>query len=165
MPQRRRRRCSASASLASLVIRLRSQFGSCSVIVEPLEVNLAVALYDPQLQQPAAVTGAAHAQAACRVVGRAVSGAEKIASVGVEKYSFLPVQFHRDVRAAVEIRVHSAFVSDGKSGRRFAEILDLEAYAAAGVGKRARFADQPFVASHSPSSGTLATQPRGPQAR
>src|SRR5438067_1662628 len=165
MPHRRRRRCSTSASDAILVMRSRSQFGLFSVIFEPREKNHAIALFHIEFQEPSAVAGAADAAAGGGLIGRAVGGAKEVAPVGIEKYSFLPVEFHRDVRAAIEIRVHPALVADGERRRRLAEILDLEAHAALRVDQRARSADQPCVASHSPSCATLATQPRGSQAR
>src|SRR5204862_8017532 len=61
MPQRRRRRCSASASDASLVMRSRSQFGLFSVIFEPREKNHAIALFHIEFQEPAADAGTADA--------------------------------------------------------------------------------------------------------
>src|SRR3954469_12537619 len=98
MPQRRRRFCSARASVASFVTRSRSQEVLLSVICESFEVNVAVALFDQDLHERAAVAGAAEAAAGLGLIGRAVRGADQVAAVGVEKYSFLPVEFHRDMR-------------------------------------------------------------------
>src|SRR5215470_4790291 len=100
MPQRRARRCSLSAALARLAIRSRSHCGLLSVIVESQEINGAVALLEPELDQGRAVAGAAEAPAARRFVRRPVRRAYQIAPIGIEKYTFLPVEFHRDVRAA-----------------------------------------------------------------
>src|SRR5918912_757472 len=159
MPQRRRRRCSIRASCASLAMRSRSQFGLVlSVIFEPREVNHPIAFFHIEFYQPAAARSA-DAAAARRVVGRAMRRAKEVASVGIEKYSFLPVEFQRDMRAAVEVGPHGALVADGEGRRRLAEVFHLKAHAPAGVGERARSADQPLVASHRLSSGTLATQP------
>src|SRR5438270_12071055 len=165
MPQRRRRRCSISASFASLAMSSRSQFGLVlSVIFESREVNHPIAFFHIEFYQPSAARSA-DAAAARRVIGRAMRRAKEVASVGIEKYSFLPVEFHRDVRAAVEVGTHGALVADGERRRRLAEVFHLEAHAAARVGERARSADQPLAASHWPSSATLATQPRGAQPR
>src|SRR2546426_3756127 len=161
MPQRRRRRCSTSASAASLVMSSRSQGALLSVILEPREINHAIAFLHHQPHQRRAVARAADAVSARRVVGGAVGRAEEIASVQIEKYPFLPIEFHRNVRAAVEIGMHPAPVADGEGGRRLAEILDLEAHAAPRIGQRLRWADQPCCVSHRSSSGTLATQARG----
>src|SRR3982751_4535075 len=129
MPQRRRRLCSASASVASFVTKLRSHDSLLSVICESFEVNVAVALFHQDLHQRAAAAGAADAAAGFGLVRRAVRGTEKVAAVGVEKYSFLPVEFHLDVRAAVEIPLHRALVTNHEGRRLFAEILHLEAHA------------------------------------
>src|SRR5437764_7578693 len=127
MPQRRRRRCSIRASCASLAMSPRSQFGSVlSVIFEPREVNHPIAFFHIEFYQAAAARSA-DAATARRVIGRAMRRAKKVASVGIEKYSFLPVEFHRDMRAAVQIGMHLALVADGERGRAFAEIPDLEA--------------------------------------
>src|SRR5438552_2833979 len=80
-------------------------------------------------------------------------------------HPFLPVEFQRDVRAAVEIGLYSAAVAYRERGRVLPEVLDLEAHAASRIGERARGADQALRSSHSPSAVTLDTQPRGPQAR
>src|SRR4051812_11663023 len=133
MPQRRRRLCSARASVASFVTRSRSQEVLLSVICESFEVNVAVALFHQNLHQWIAAAGAADAAAGFGLVRRAVRGAEKIAPVGIEKYSFLPVEFHLDVRAAVEIAVNRPVVAHDKRRRPFAEVFDLEAHALAGV--------------------------------
>src|SRR4051812_302022 len=129
MPQRRLRFCSASASVASFVTRSRSQEPLLSVIFESFEINIAIALFHPDFEQRASAAGAADAAAGLRLVGCAVRGAEKIATVGVEKYSFLPVKFHLDVRAAVQIPLYCALVPHHERRRPFAEILDLEAHA------------------------------------
>src|SRR5262249_38757084 len=146
-------------------MRSRSEFAFSSVIFEPREVNHAIALFHIEFQEPSAVAGAADAAAGGGVIGRAVSRAKEIASVRIEKYSFLPVEFHRDVRAAIEIGMHRALVADREPGRRLAELFPLEAPAPPRIGERGGGADQPCVASHCRSSATLATQSRGAQAR
>src|SRR6267142_2609012 len=102
MPQRRRLRCSSSASLASFVTSSRSHDELLSVIFQSREINHAVAFLHHQLHQRRAVARAADAATARRVVGGAVRRTEEIASVQIEKYSFLPIEFHRDVRFEVE---------------------------------------------------------------
>src|SRR5204863_107424 len=120
MPQRRRFRCSTSASLASFVTSSRSQEELLSVIFEPREINHAIAFLHQEPHQRRAIAGAADAVSARRIVGGAVGRAEEIASVRIEKYSFLPIEFHRDMRAAVEIGMHPAAVADGEGrGRLF----------------------------------------------
>src|SRR5690348_17004831 len=129
MPQRRRRFCSASASMASLVTSSRSQEPLLSVIFESFEVNVAVALFHPHLHERAAAAGAADAAAGLRFVRRAMRRADQVAAIGVEKYSFLPVEFHLDMRAAVEVAVHAALITHHEGRRLLAEVLDLEAHA------------------------------------
>src|SRR6185503_20910960 len=124
MPQRRARRCSASAAVASLVIRSFSQLPSVlSVIFEPREVNHPIAFLDPQFDQRRAVAGAADAAPARRLVGGAVGRAQQVAAVGIEKYPVLPVEFHRDVRAAVQVAVGPSILPDHKGGGLLAEVL------------------------------------------
>src|SRR5438874_10173599 len=116
MPQRRRFRCSSSASLASLVTSSRSheELLLLSVIFEPREINHAIALLDEQPYQRRAAARPADAAPAGCFIGRPMRRAEQIASVGIEKYSFLPVEFHRDMRATVEIGMHPTPVTDHK---------------------------------------------------
>src|ERR1051325_10873292 len=104
MPQRRARFCSATAAVASLPISSRSQGPlPLSVIFEPHEIDLPAALLEPELHQPLADAWTAHAAPALGIVGGTVGGAQQIAAVEIEKYSFLPVEFHRHVRAAIQI--------------------------------------------------------------
>src|SRR5437762_9640525 len=150
MPQRRRFRCSSSASLASLVTSSRSheELLLLSVIFEPREINHAVALLDEEPYQRRAAARPADAAPGVGLISGAVRRAEQIPSVGVEKYSFLPVEFHRDMRATVQIRMHPAPVADGKGGGRLAEIHDLETHATPRIGECRRRADQPCCVSH-----------------
>src|SRR4029079_16989951 len=90
MPQRRARRCSFKAAVARLATRSRSHCGLLSVIVESHEVDRAVALLELQLHQRRAVARPAEAASGCRLVERAVRRAYQMASVGIEKYPFLP---------------------------------------------------------------------------
>src|SRR3954468_7936714 len=124
MPQRRARRCSFRAAVARLAISSRSHCGLFSVIVESHEINAAVALLEPQLDQRRAVARAAEASTARRLVRGAVRRAYQIAPVRIEKYTLLPVEFHRDMGAAVEITVHPTGVAHGERWRRLAEVVD-----------------------------------------
>src|SRR3954447_12206514 len=135
MPQRRARRCSLRAAVARLAISSRSHCGLFSVILESHEVDRAVALLEPELDQRRAVARAAQAPPACRFVGGAVSRAYQIASVGIEKYTLLPVEFHRNMGAAVEITMHATAMAYREGGRRLAEVLNLEAHTLARVGQ------------------------------
>src|SRR5260370_10308016 len=84
IPQRRRFRCSSSASLASFVTSSRSHEPLLlSVIFESREINHAIALLHQQPHQRRAVARAADAASARRVVGGAVGRAEEIASVQI----------------------------------------------------------------------------------
>src|SRR6478609_10001333 len=112
MPHRRRRRCSFSASDASFVTRSRSQEPLLSVIFEPFEINLAVALFHQDLHQRPAVAGAANAVSARGAVRGAMRRADEIASFRIEKYSFLPVEFHRYVRTAIQVSMDPALIAD-----------------------------------------------------
>src|SRR5882672_6290556 len=162
MPHRRPRRCSLSAAVASLVISPRSHcsFSACSfsAICEPHEVDAAGAFLDPELYQGRAVARPADAMAAARVIRSTVCRAYQIARAGIEKYAFLPVELHRDVRAAIQVAVHLAVLTDHESRRRLAEIFHLEAHPAARFRQRAGQADQPFLVSHSFSEATVETQ-------
>src|SRR5688572_18303036 len=108
MPHSRARRCSLSAAVASLVTSSRSQmplpdFSSPLVIVESYEVDQAVSFLETQLHQRAAVARAPETAAGGRIVGGAVRRAEQVTLVGIEEYAFLPVEFHRDMRTAVQV--------------------------------------------------------------
>src|SRR4051812_45060852 len=165
MPQRRARRCSLSAAFASSVTSLRSHCSLLSAIFEPHEINAAAALLDLELHERRTVARTAEALAARRMIGSTVRRAYQIDSGDIEKYAFLPVELHRDMRATVEISVSLAVVAHGECGSRLAEVLDLEANAAPGVDEIRGRADQPLVFSHAPSASTLAKQPSGEQAR
>src|SRR5258706_4716810 len=105
MPQRRRFRCSSSASLASFVTSSRSHEELLSVIFEPREINHAVALLDEEPYEWSAAARPADAAPAGGLIGRAVRPAEQIAAVGIAKYPFLPVEFHPDLPATVLIGI------------------------------------------------------------
>src|SRR5258708_13450624 len=114
MPQRRRFRCSSSASLASFVTSSRSHEELLSVIFEPREINHAVALLAEEPYEWSAAARPADAAPAGRLIGRAVRRAEQIASVGIEKYSFLPVELHPDMPPPAEVGLPPPPVPDHK---------------------------------------------------
>src|SRR6185436_15086490 len=165
MPQRRARRCSLSASVASFSIKPRSHCPSLSAIVDSFEVNPAVPLLHLQRHERRAAAGSAEAFSAVRGVGRAVRRAYQIAALEIEDFSLAPVEFHRHVAAAVEVAVHAPREAHHERGRVFAEVLHLEAHRLAGVHQRLGSADHAFIISHRRSSPTLETQARGSQAR
>src|SRR6185295_17269639 len=105
MPQRRARRCSLSASVASFSIRPRSHCPSLSAIVDSLEVDLAVPLGHLQGHERRAAAGPAEALSAVGGICRAVRRAYQIAPAQIEDFALAPVQFHRHVTAAVEVAV------------------------------------------------------------
>src|SRR3972149_5738442 len=108
MPQRRARRCSLSAAVASFSISPRSHCPSLSAIVDSLEVDLAVPLLDLQGQERRAAAGPAQAFSARGGIRRAVRRAYQIATFQVEDFSLAPVEFHRHGAAAVEGAVEPA---------------------------------------------------------
>ena len=54
----------------------------------------------------------------------------KMVAKGVEKIAFIPVEFQRTVRAAIEIRMHLAMETNGESGNHFTTPQYFEAYTA-----------------------------------
>src|SRR6185369_2338329 len=154
MPQSRARRCSFSAAVASFSMSPRSHCPSLSVIVHSLQEDLAVALLDSQRHEWRASAGAAEALSTVRRVGGTVRRAYQFTSVGIEDFTFAPVELHGQVTAAVQVPVHATTESDHERRRLFTEILDEEAHREAGVGQCGRLADQPFVVSHCRNSST-----------
>jgi len=69
------------------------------------------------------------------------------------------------VRDTGEVAYHAPAAAHDECGHGPAEVLDLEAHAAAGILQRGRLADQACLVSHCPSSSMLATQTRGVSAR
>src|SRR5260221_13311177 len=133
MPQSRARRCSLSAALASFSISPRSHCPSLSAIVDSFEEHLAVPLLDLQRHQGGAAAGAAQALAAVSGIRRTVRRAYQIASLEVEDFALAPVEFHRQVTAAVQVAVHAAAEAQHEGRRALAEILDVETHRLAGI--------------------------------
>src|SRR5256885_8593978 len=112
-------------------------------ISDPVKITHAAAPPPHHPPQRAAVARPADTVPARGAVGGAMCRTKQIASFGIEKYPFLPVEFHRDMGAAVQICMDRAAVADGERGRRLAEVFNLEAHALPRIGQRERFADHP----------------------
>src|SRR5215470_6153402 len=95
----------------------------------------AVALLDRDWNQPVLEAGPAHAQAGIGRVGRAVSRAYQMQAPDIKKLSRAPVELHRHVRAAVEVRVDAPVVSHGERRLGLSPHLDLESHAVAALGE------------------------------
>src|SRR6185503_15676415 len=117
MPQRRARRCSLSASVASFSIRPRSHCPSLSAIVDSLEVDLAVALFHLHRHERRAAAGPADALSAFGRIRRAVRRAYQIAPAQIEDFALAPVEFHRQMAASVEITVDAPVEAHHERGR------------------------------------------------
>src|SRR5260221_13733417 len=105
MPQRRARRCSLSASVASFSIKPRSHCPSLSAIVDSLEKDAAVPLHHLQRHERRAAAGTAEAFSAVGGIRRAVRRAYQTASVQIEYLAFAPVEFHRQGAPAAQVAV------------------------------------------------------------
>src|SRR6185436_5369057 len=164
MPQRRERRCSFSAAIASFSSTLRSQRPSSSVILGSQVENLAVALLYPQANKRRAAARPAYASYGRGCVRRAVRRAYQIASFEVEEFAFAPIQLHRHVTAAIQVCAHFAEIAQHECRRRLAEVFDRKAHRLAGIDKVVRNTDQPFFCSHCLSSHTVLRQASGSSA-
>src|SRR4026208_1359310 len=134
MPQRRERRCSFSASIASFSSTSRSQRPSLSVILESQVENIAVALLHAQAHERRSAARSAYAFSGRSIIRRAVRRAYQIASFEVEEFALAPIQFHRHVAAAIQVGVRLPEVTQHECGCLLAEILDGEAHCPAGIG-------------------------------
>src|SRR3972149_4781618 len=163
MPQRRDRRCSLSASVASFSITPRSQSPPFSALASAFQINATAPLvdFDPR-QRPRA--GSAEAHAGVRCVKRAMCRAYQKQPFGIKDSARLPVQFHRHVLAAVEIGVDLSVVAHDERRHRLIAALHLEAHAVARIGERVTAADQAFSTNHRCSSAVLSTQAMGSSA-
>src|SRR4051812_22097757 len=158
MPQRRARRCSRSDAVASFSMTSRSQLASAIVLF--LHYDLAVTFLDRHGHQPA-FAGSAEAAAGLWRVDRAVRRAYQKQPFAIEELPRLPVELHRHVRAAIQIGVHPALVSDRERRLRISADAHLEAHAVARIDQVRARADYAFSVSHARSSSVLPTQPRG----
>src|SRR5450830_1781851 len=177
MPHRRAFFCSLRAAKESFSSVSRSQFFSSSAIASTfhIQIDAATRLEHIQAYQFRAAARPATAGAALRRIQRAMSGAYQILAVRIEKLPLLPVEFHRYVRAAVEIGVHPAAMADGERRRGFAFPFEFEAHAVAGLGEFAAGTDQAraglglrcldlgqaFFSSHGASSCGVSMQASG----
>src|SRR6185436_13470188 len=103
MPQRRARRCSFSASIASFSSTSRSQRPSLSVIFRSQVENLAVALLHAQANERRSAARTAYAFSGRSLIRRTVRRAYQIATFEVEEFAFAPIQFHRHMTAAIQV--------------------------------------------------------------
>src|SRR5258708_9851815 len=109
MPQRRARRCSLRAAVASVSITSRSQLPSATRIT--LHDYTAVALLDGDRYESLLEARAAKTSACVRCVGRTVRRAYQMQAPDIKKLSRFPVHLHRHVRAAVEVGIDPALVA------------------------------------------------------
>ncbi len=101
---------------------------------------------DRQFHQPGTPAGPAHARTAGGSVTRPVRGAQQVLAKGVEEVAFIPVEFQRPVRAAVEIGVHGAAKTDDKGGSRLAMTTHRKANPASAIYEFAAAADDGLLA-------------------
>src|SRR5256885_14727675 len=125
MPQRRARRCSLRAAVASVSITSRSQLPSATRIT--LHDYTAVALLDGDRRESLLEARAAKTSACIRRVGRTVRRAYQMQAPDIKKLSRFPVQLHRHVRAAVEVGIDPAPVAHGERPLRLSAPLEVEA--------------------------------------
>src|SRR5882762_3000274 len=141
MPQRRARRCSFNAAVASFSIMSRSQSASATRIT--LHDYTAVALLDGDRNESLLEARAAKTSACIRRVGRTVRRAYQMQAPDIKKLSGFPVQLHRHVRAAVEVGIDPAPVAHRERRLGPSAHFELEAYPVARireVGARANYA-------------------------
>src|SRR5213592_4581524 len=126
MLQRRARRCSLRAAVASVSIRSRSQLLSDTRIT--LDDYTAITFLDGDRDESLLEARAAKTSACMRGVGRTVRRAYQMQAPDIKKLSGFPVQLHRHVRAAVEVGIDPAPVAhrEGRLGPSFH--FELEAY-------------------------------------
>src|SRR5947209_12168547 len=106
MPQRRARRCSLRAAVASVSITSRSQLPSATRIT--LHDYTAVPLLDGDRNESLLEARAAKTSACVRRVSRTVRRAYQMQAPDIKKLSGFPVQLHRHVRAAVDVGIDPA---------------------------------------------------------
>src|SRR5438309_9373364 len=126
MPQRRARRCSLRAAVASVSITSRSQLPSATRIT--LHDYTAVALLDGDRRESLLEARAAKTSACVRRVSRTVRRAYQMQAPDIKKLSGLPVELHRYVRAAVEVGVDPAPVTHRERRLGPPVHFELEAY-------------------------------------
>src|SRR5437879_11925324 len=141
MPQRRARRCSLRAAVASVSITSRSQLFSDTRIT--LHDDTTVPLLDGDRNESVPEAGAAKTSACIRRVSCTVRRAYQMRAPDIEQLSRFPVQFHRHVRAALQVGIDPALVAHGERRLRPSVHFELEAYSVARIrqiGARANYA-------------------------
>src|SRR5712692_4681639 len=141
MPQRRARRCSLRAAVASVSITSLSQLPSATRIT--LHDYTAVPLLDGDRNEPLLEARAAKTSACIRRVSRTVRRAYQMQAPDIKKLSGFPVQLHRHVRAAVEVGIDPTPVAHRESRLGPSVHRELEAYPVARIleiGARANYA-------------------------
>src|SRR5207249_1747912 len=141
MLQRRARRCSLRAAVASVSITSRSQLLSDTRIT--LDDYTAIPLLDGDRDESLLEARAAQTSACMRCVGRTVRRAYQMHAPDIKKLSGFPVQLHRHVRAAVEVSVDPAPVAHRERRLGPSFHFELEAYPVARIreiGARANYA-------------------------
>src|SRR5256712_2852898 len=109
MPQRRARRCSLRAAVASVSIPSRSQLPSATRSTR--HDYTAVPLLDGDRNESLLEAGAAKTSARIRRVSRTVRRAYQMQAPDIKKLSGFPVELHRHVRAAVDVGIDPAPVA------------------------------------------------------
>src|SRR5712664_3636209 len=133
MPQRRARRCSFSAAVASFSITPRSQSASATRVT--LHDYTAVPLFDGNRNEPLLEARAAKTSACIRRIGRTVRRAYQMQAPDIKKLSKFPVQLHRHMRAAVEVGIGPAPVAHRERRLGLSIHFELEAYPVARIGE------------------------------
>src|SRR5229473_3140755 len=126
MLQRRARRCSLRAAVASVSITSRSQLPSDTRIT--LHDYIAAPLLDGDRYESLLEARAAKTSACIRCVGRTVRRAYQMQTPDIKKLSGFPVQLHRHVRAAVEVGIDPASVAHRERRLGPSVHFELEAY-------------------------------------
>src|SRR5882762_3885235 len=159
MPQRRARRCSLSAAVASASITSRSQLPSDTRIT--LHDYIAAPLLDGDRYESLLEARAAKTSACIRRVGRTVRRAYQMQAPDIKKLSGLPVELHRHVRAAVEVGIDPPPVAHRERRLGPSVHFELEAYPVARVREIGARANYAFWASHRVSSSIFSRHARG----
>src|SRR5437016_12556591 len=146
MPQRRARRCSLRAAVASVSITSRSQLPSATRIT--LHDYTAVPLLDGDRNESLLEARAAKTSACVRRVSRTVRRAYQMQAPDIKKLSGFPVQLHRHVRAAVEVGVDPPPVAHGERRLGLAAHIDFEAHPVTQVRQIRARANYEFSGSH-----------------
>src|SRR3989454_11849136 len=129
MPQRRARRCSLRAAVASVSITSRSQFPPATRIT--LHDYTAVPLLDGDRNESLLEAGAAKTSACIRRVSRTVRRAYQMQAPDIKKLSGFPVELHRHVRAAGDVGIDPAPVAHRERPLAPPLHFELEAYSVA----------------------------------